>query len=71
MLNIMIHSTTKTSPLRITATARRRAGLLFDAGRPAGSGEFMTGNSLSDDADFCRRGAEKVQVEPERSLRDA
>jgi len=31
MLNIMIHSTVKSSPLRITATAMRRAGLLFDA----------------------------------------
>ena len=36
MLNIMIHSTTKTSPLSITATAMRRAGLLFDTGRAAG-----------------------------------
>ena len=46
MLNIMIHSTTKTSPLKITATAMRRTGLLFDAVRTAGSGEFMAGNSL-------------------------
>ena len=61
MLNIMIHSTTKTSPLSITATAMRRAGLLFDAGRAAGSGGFMTGNSLSDDADFVVTGPQRVQ----------
>ena len=61
MLNTMIHSTANTSPLRITAAAMRRAGLLFDAGRTAGSGEFMTGNSTGDDADFVVAGAERVQ----------
>ena len=64
-LNTMIHSTAKTSPLRITATAMRRAGLLFDAGRTAGSGEFMTGNPLCDDPDFVVAEPEQVQPEPE------
>jgi hypothetical protein len=66
MLNTMIHSTAKTSPLRMTTTAMRRAGLLVGAVRTAGSGEFMTGNSQCDDADFVVAGAERVQAEPER-----
>jgi hypothetical protein len=41
----MIHSTTNTSALNSTAAARRRAGLDFEAGRAAGSGTLMTGNS--------------------------
>ena len=61
MLNTMIHSTANTSPLRITAAAMRRAGLLFGACRTAGSGEFMTGNSIRDDPDFVVAGPETVQ----------
>jgi hypothetical protein len=61
MLNTMIHSTANTSPLRITAAAMRRAGLLFGAGRTAGSGEFMTGYSIRDDPDFVVAGPETVQ----------
>jgi hypothetical protein len=61
MLNTMIHSTAKTSPLRITATAMRRAGLLFGTVRTAGSGEFMAGNPLCDDAGFVAAGPERVQ----------
>src|ERR1044072_3728223 len=49
MLNIMIQSKVKSSPLGIPATARRRAGLPFDPGLTACSGKFMTGNSLGDD----------------------
>ena len=61
MLNTMIHSPANTSPLRITATAMRRAGLRFGAVRTAGSGEFMTGNSLGDVANFVVAGPERVQ----------
>ena len=43
MLNTMIHSTANSSTLSMTAAAMRRAGLLLDARRAAGSGEFMTG----------------------------
>jgi hypothetical protein len=45
MLNTMIHSTANTRRLNITAAARRRAGLDFEAGRAAGSGGLMTDNS--------------------------
>ena len=51
MLNTMIHSTANTSTLSMTAAAMRRAGLLLDARRAAGSGEFMTGYSPCD-ADY-------------------
>jgi len=37
----------------------RRAGLLFGAGRTAGSGEFMTGNSIRDDPDFVVAGRKR------------
>src|SRR3954452_13743653 len=60
MLNTMIHSTANTSPLRTTATTMRRTGLLFGAVRPAGSGEFMTGNPLCV-ANFVVAGPERVQ----------
>jgi hypothetical protein len=50
----------------MTATAMRWAGLLVGPIRTAGSGEFMTGNSQCDDADFVVAGAERVQAEPER-----
>jgi len=47
MLNTMIHSAMKTIPLNMTAAARRRAGLEFDAGRAAGSGGLMTAIPLA------------------------
>src|SRR5215217_827851 len=60
MLNTMIHSTAKTSPLRVTATAMRRAGLRFGAVGTAGSGDFMAGNPLCV-ANFVVAGPERVQ----------
>src|SRR5262245_43335107 len=61
MLNTMVHSAANTSKLSITAAARRRVGLDFEAGRATGSGALMTGNSNGDDANSVSARAQTVQ----------